>query len=139
VQNQILLSIGSDAAIIEARQVGRQLALELGFSATDGTLLATAISELARNILLYAKTGEILLRVIENDGRRGIGVIARDQGPGIPDVARALQGGYSTSGGLGLGLAGTRRVMDEFELSSVVGQGTTVTVTKWVGRRPRVH
>jgi serine/threonine-protein kinase RsbT len=138
VQNQILLSIGSDAAIIEARQVGRQLALELGFSATDGTLIATAISELARNILLYAKTGEILLRVIENDGRRGIGVIARDQGPGIPDVARALQGGYSTSGGLGLGLAGTRRVMDEFELSSVVGQGTTVTVTKWVGRRPSV-
>jgi serine/threonine-protein kinase RsbT len=138
VQNQILLSIGSDAAIIEARQGGRQLALELGFSATDGTLIATAISELARNILLYAKTGEILLRVIENDGRRGIGVIARDQGPGIPDVARALQGGYSTSGGLGLGLAGTRRVMDEFELSSVVGQGTTVTVTKWVGRRPSV-
>jgi serine/threonine-protein kinase RsbT len=80
VQNEIRVSIGYDTDLIEARQVGRQLALELGFSATDGTLIATAISELARNILLYAETGEILLRVIENNGRRGIVVIARDLG-----------------------------------------------------------
>jgi serine/threonine-protein kinase RsbT len=139
VKNEIRLSIGYDTDLIEARQVGRQLALELGFSATDGTLIATAISELARNILLYAKTGQILLRVIENNGRRGIVVVAQDDGPRIPDVARALQGGYSTAGGLGLGLAGTRRVMDEFELSSLVGQGTTVTATKWVRSRHSVH
>jgi serine/threonine-protein kinase RsbT len=132
VKNEIQVSIGTDTDVIEARQVGRSLAAGLGFSATEATMIVTAISELARNILLYAKSGEIILRAIENNGRRGIGVIARDNGPGIPDVARALQGGYSTSGGLGLGLAGSRRLMDEFEISSVVGQGTTITVKKWL-------
>jgi serine/threonine-protein kinase RsbT len=126
------VSVKAEADIVDARQVGRQLALELGFSATDRTLIATAISELARNILLYAKSGEILLSVIDHHGRRGIELVARDRGPGIADVTRALQGGYSTSGGLGLGLAGTRRLMDEFEISSVVGNGTTVTVKKWL-------
>jgi len=103
----------------------------VGFSATDATLIATAISELARNIVLYATRGEIALTAVENGGRPGVIVVARDKGPGIPDLRRATAGGYSTSGGLGLGLAGVRRLMDEFEIVSEVGTGTTVTARKW--------
>jgi serine/threonine-protein kinase RsbT len=121
----------SDLDIVTARQEGRALALLMGFSSTDATLVAASISELARNIILYAKRGEIALGVIEDGGRRGISVEARDEGPGIPDVRRALIGGYSTSGGLGLGLPGVRRLMDEFELTSEPGKGTTVRARKW--------
>jgi serine/threonine-protein kinase RsbT len=125
------VAIDSDQDIVLARQRGRTLAAELGFSAVDGTLIATAISELARNIVAYAKKGEIRLRVIHGSGRRGIEVVASDQGPGIADIRQALRDGFSTSGSLGLGLPGVRRLMDEFEVVSQPGQGTSVTVKKW--------
>lgn len=107
------------------------LASEAGFPSSDLTLIATAISELARNIVLYAEYGEVVIRLEEVSGRTGIVVVARDEGPGIPDVEHAMQDGYSTSGGLGLGLPGTKRLMDEFEIESEVGRGTVVTVKKW--------
>jgi serine/threonine-protein kinase RsbT len=124
--------IRSDADIVAARQQGRALAGQLGFTGSDLTVIATAISELGRNILTYAGSGEILLRPAHAGGKRGIVVIARDEGPGIPDVALAMQDGYTTSNSLGLGLPGTRRLVDEFEIDSVVGRGTTVTMKKWV-------
>jgi serine/threonine-protein kinase RsbT len=127
------VTITSETDIVKVRQQGRTLAAWLRFSATEATLIATAISELARNILLYAKTGEITLRPVEENDRRGILVIARDAGPGIPDVRRAITGGYSTSGGLGLGLCGVKRLVDEFDIDSRVGYGTTVTIKKWTG------
>jgi serine/threonine-protein kinase RsbT len=103
----------------------------LGLSTGDQALVATAISELARNIVDYAKRGEIILELAEHEARRGMVVIARDEGPGIPDVERAMQDGYSTGNGLGLGLPGVRRLMDEFEIVSQVGKGTTITAKKW--------
>jgi len=123
--------IRSDADIVVARQEGRILATVLGFSPTESTLIATAISELARNIIQYAKQGEILLEVVEERGKEGLVVVARDDGPGILDVRRALTSGYSTGGGLGLGLPGVRRLMDEFEITSELGEGTTVVIKKW--------
>lgn len=130
--NEIRVPVNSDTDIVEARRLGRILASKLGFSSSDLAMIATAISELARNIVVYARGGEIILKLVEDQSRRGIVVIAADRGPGIVDVARALQVGYSTSGSLGLGLPGTRRLMDEFEIASVIGKGTTVTVKKWV-------
>ena len=120
---------GSD--VVAARQKGRELASQCGFQSTDLAVVATAISELARNIVRYAIRGEIILRLVQNDGKKGIEVVANDDGPGIPDVGLAMQDGYSTSGGLGLGLPGTRRLMDDFEISSDYGKGTTVTVRRW--------
>lgn len=120
-----------------ARHRGRELAATLGFSSTDLTLLATAISELARNILQYAGRGEVVLRIADEGGRRGIVIEARDKGPGIPDIERVLQDGYSTSGSLGLGLPGARRLLDEFEIRSVPGKGTVVFGTKWARTHAR--
>jgi serine/threonine-protein kinase RsbT len=125
--------ITTDGDIVAAREMGRTLVSRLGFSATEITLVATAVSELARNIVLYAKSGEIVLRPLGDEERKGILVIARDQGPGIPDLQQALRGGYSTRGGAGLGLCGTRRLMDEFEIASTAGSGTTVAVKMWSG------
>ena len=124
--------IQSDADIVTARQQGRALAEQLGFQGSDLTVIATAISELGRNILMYAGSGEIRLAPAQSGGRRGIMVVAQDDGPGIRDIDQALQDGYSTSQSLGLGLPGTRRLMDDFQIDSVVGRGTTVTVKKWV-------
>jgi serine/threonine-protein kinase RsbT len=128
------IPIGSDLDIIRARQTGRNEASKLGFSSTDLTLLATAISELARNIVMYAREGEIVLQIVQNSEKQGIVVIARDHGPGIADVRQALQDGFSTSRSLGLGLPGVRRLVDEFEIESDVGKGTIVTVKKWMQR-----
>ena len=133
VENEICVSIATDQDVVVARQRGRAMALELGFSASDSTLLATAISELARNIVSYAGQGQILLRPVQNSGRPGVTVVARDEGPGIPSIEQALRDGYSTSGSLGLGLPGVRRLVDEFEIISEVGRGTTVTIRKWKG------
>lgn len=124
--------IKSDVDIVIARQAGRALGARASFSVRDLTLIATAISEVARNILMYAKQGEIILSTCEDGDRRTIVVVARDDGPGIPDITLALQDGYSTSRGLGLGLPGAKRLMDEFEIVSAVGQGTTITMKKWV-------
>ena len=132
VMEDSAMAVASDSDIVLARNQGRVVALRLGFRPTDATLIATAISELARNIVLYAKRGEIVLGRIERDGHQGIQVTARDEGPGIPDVGLAMQSGYSTSGSLGLGLPGVRRLMDEFEIHTAAGQGTTVTVKKWI-------
>jgi serine/threonine-protein kinase RsbT len=121
--------------VVTARAEGRSLASQIPFSATDLTLIATAISEVARNIVLYAQRGEVLLRLVREEGREGILVLARDQGPGIEDVALALQDHYSTGEGSGLGLPGARRLMDDFQLESQPGSGTTVTMHKWMPRR----
>lgn len=129
--SEIRIPIDVDADIVIARQRGRELAAELGFTVVELTLIATAISELARNILLYAKHGEIILCTVQNNDKPGIVVLARDDGPGIADLKQALQTGYSTSGSLGLGLPGVRRLMNEFEIQSEPGKGTTVTVKKW--------
>ena len=128
---QASVVVASDPDIVAARQRGRAMAQQLGFRATDATLIATAISELARNILLYARSGEIVISAIERGERRGLEVTARDEGPGITSVALAMQDGYSTSGRLGLGLPGVRRLMDEFDIRSDPGRGTMVTVKKW--------
>ena len=125
------MAINSDQDIVTARQRGRALASELGFSATDATLIATAISELSRNIVSYASRGEIVLRTIQGSTRQGIQIVASDEGPGIPDLQQALRDGFSTSGSLGLGLPGVRRLMDEFEITSKAGRGTIVMVKKW--------
>lgn len=127
----IQIPIFADSDIVLARQKARQLAGEIGFSVTELAVIATAVSELARNIVLYARHGEVVLRLVDQGERRGIVVAARDDGPGIPDLTKAMQSGYSTSGSLGLGLPGVKRLMDEFEIVSEVGKGTTVTAKKW--------
>ena len=129
--NGTRVPIHTDQDIVAARQRGRDLAQQIGFSYSSLTLIATAISELARNILLYAKQGELTVGVVEQNGTQGIAVEARDEGPGIPDVDRAMEIGYSTSGSLGLGLPGVKRLMDEFEIVSSAGGGTTVRAKKW--------
>jgi len=128
----ILVSIGSDVDIVLARQQGRTMAGTIGFGATDATLIAAAISELARNIVMYAQKGEVMLRSEETAHSKGILIVARDDGPGIPSIQDVLRDGYSTSGGLGLGLPGVKRLMDEFSIESEPRRGTTVTVKKWL-------
>ena len=125
------IPIQSDLDIVEARQQGRTMASQLGFTSSELTLVATAISELARNIVAYASRGEIALKLVNHSEKKGIVVIASDEGPGIRDVSLALQDGYSTSRSLGMGLPGVRRLMDEFEIETTLGQGTKVTVKKW--------
>jgi serine/threonine-protein kinase RsbT len=126
------IPIESDADVVTARQRAREIAAGLDLSSTDQTLLATAISEVARNITTYATRGEVLLSVVhDNGGRDGIRVVARDDGPGIEDVERALQDGYTSGGGLGLGLPGARRLVDEFDIETAPAAGTTVTLVKW--------
>jgi serine/threonine-protein kinase RsbT len=124
--------IEGEGDIVTARQKGRELAAARGLSMTEQTLVATAISEVARNIVVYARRGEVVLVALEDRGRRGVMVVARDDGPGIPNPDLALRDGYSTGSSLGMGLPGARRLMDEFELSSTVGKGTIVTMKKWV-------
>ncbi|MGZ8188991.1 MAG: ATP-binding protein [Methylosarcina sp.] len=128
----VQVPIRSDIDIVVVRQRARTLAKEMGFSASDLTLIATALSELARNIVEYARQGEITLARVKQANQRGLIIIAHDNGPGIADIERAMQDGYSTGKGLGLGLPGTKRLMDEFEITSSLGRGTTVRVAKWV-------
>jgi serine/threonine-protein kinase RsbT len=123
--------IAHDGDIVEVRRRGRELAQSIGFSGSELTIIATAISEIARNIVVYADHGEISLSIADHGGRRGILVVARDEGPGIPDIQSAMRDGYSTGNSLGLGLPGARRLMDDFEIMSTVGEGTTVTMRKW--------
>ena len=124
--------IKHEADIVTARQQGRALASQLGFSSIDQTLIATAISEVARNIIVHARRGEIILRTVQgNGGKPGIVIVAHDEGPGIPDITLAMQNGHSTINSLGLGLPGAKRMMDEFEIVSEVGKGTTIMMKKW--------
>jgi serine/threonine-protein kinase RsbT len=128
---ELRIPILSAEDILSARLKGRALAHRLGLTGSNQTIVATAISELARNILQYARRGEVLVGIVESNGRTGISVVARDDGPGIPNVDRALQIGFSTSGSLGMGLPGVRRLMDSFRIESRTGKGTTVMVRKW--------
>jgi serine/threonine-protein kinase RsbT len=114
-----------------ACEKGRALAAQAGLSSNDQIGVVIAVSEMGHNIIAHAGHGEIILSLVQRDGRRGVVIVASDEGPGIPDVGRALLDGYSTSGGLGMGLPGARRLMDEFEISSQVGKGTTVVMKKW--------
>jgi serine/threonine-protein kinase RsbT len=132
--DEVRIRIRTDGDIVSARQAARELASRLGFSGTDLTVIATAVSEVARNIVRFADTGEVVVELLERP-RPGVRVTARDTGPGIQDVEQALVEGYSTYHGLGLGLPGARRLMDEFAVESELGRGTTVTMTKWCGAR----
>lgn len=129
---EIRVSIESAEDIVTARQEGRALVQNLGFSTTQATLVATVISELARNIVLYAGTGEVILSKARNRQQIGIMIVARDEGPGIVDLKHALMSGYSTSGGLGLGLPGVKQIMDSFDIKSEPGRGTIVTTVMWL-------
>ena len=128
---EVVVDVNDSDDIVTARQVGHQLARELGFSLTDVTMIATAISEIARNITSYAGRGAITVGVHDREGRRALVVRADDEGPGIADVDRALEEGYSTGRGLGLGLPGARRLMDRLIVDSVPGRGTTIEMWKW--------
>jgi len=131
-EHDSVIAIESDADVVTARQRAREMAGELELTSTDQTLLATAISEVARNITTYAVRGEVALGIVrKDDGRRGIRVIASDEGPGIADLERAMQDGYTSGGGLGLGLPGARRLVDDFEIETAPGQGTKVTLVMW--------
>ena len=135
MEDEHRLQISSEHDILTARLRGRELAADVGFSGSDLTIVATAISEIARNIVEYAGRGEIVFTLVRDGRSRGIVVVARDEGPGIPDVALAMQDGYSTGKSLGLGLPGARRLMDEFDVQSEAGRGTTVTMKKWIQSR----
>ena len=134
MSDEVHIDVECDADIVPARARGRALASQLGFSRTDATLIATAISEVARNIVVHAGRGEIIVRRQDANNRYGVVVIARDSGPGIPDVAAAMEEGHGTKGGFGLGLPGARRIMDDFYIESAIGTWTTVTMTKWRAR-----
>ncbi|CDO04124.1 serine/threonine-protein kinase RsbT [Oceanobacillus picturae] len=129
---QSCVNIQKEWDIVGARQLGRDIARKIGFGTVDQARIATAISELARNIYLYAETGQICFEVIDNIDHRGITMVAIDNGPGIDDVSKVMEDGYSTSGGLGAGLPGVKRLMDEFDLQSEAGKGTRIKAVKWV-------
>jgi len=128
----MVIAVKVSGDIVTARQAGRELAAQLGFSLTDRTMISTAISEIARNITSYAGSGEIRLLVGDREGRQALVVQAEDQGPGIRDIARALDDGYSTGRGLGLGLPGAQRLMDRLIVDSAPGRGTLIEMWKWV-------
>lgn len=132
LENEMHIRIESDSDIVVAREKGRSIGKAVGFPSTDLTIIATAISEVARNILIFAKSGEIILGTSDQGERRCVTIIAEDKGPGIRDISLAMQDGFSTARGLGLGLPGTQRLMDEFRIMSSLGKGTTVTMKKWI-------
>lgn len=132
--DEVHVSISADPDIVTVRQAARELAVRAGFIGTDLTLLATAVSEVARNIVRFASHGEVTIELLERP-RPGIRIVARDTGPGIPDVDLAMEDGYSTYSGLGLGLPGARRLMDEFNIVSEADHGTTVSMTKWFDKK----
>jgi serine/threonine-protein kinase RsbT len=132
METETRVAIHSAVDIVTARQKGRALAMEMGFAGSELTLIATAISEVARNIVDHAECGEIILARIHQAHRRGLAIVARDDGPGIQDLRRAMQYGFSTGKGLGVGLPGAKWLMDEFGIDSKVGKGTTVTMKKWL-------
>jgi serine/threonine-protein kinase RsbT len=132
MESETRVAIRGATDIVEARQRGRALAADLGFDGSDLTVIATAISEIARNIVVHAKEGEVLVSPANHGSKRGILIVACDEGPGIADIERAMQYGYSTNSGLGVGLPGAKWLMDEFEIHSRVGKGTRITMRKWL-------
>jgi serine/threonine-protein kinase RsbT len=129
---EVRVRIASSADIVTARQCGRVLAERAGFSSSHLAVIATAIAEVATNIVDYAKEGEIVLRVVSAANRRGVHIIASDSGPGIADIGAAMRDGHCANARLSIGLSGSRRLMDEFDIASELGRGTTVTMTKWL-------
>jgi serine/threonine-protein kinase RsbT len=135
VADEIVVAINNPDDIVDARKAGHRLALDLGFSLTDVTMIATAISEVARNITSYAGHGAVRVAVADREGRQALIIRAEDEGPGIADVERAMEDGYSTGRGLGLGLPGARRLMDRLIVESELGRGTAIEMWKWVPAR----
>jgi serine/threonine-protein kinase RsbT len=135
MENESSIKIVSEWDIVAARQLGRNLAKELGFGTVDQARITTAISELARNIYLYAGKGEIRFELVNKFDKKGLKIIAVDHGPGIQDIRRAMEDGFSTSGGLGAGLPGVKRLMDDFDLITSLEEGTTIWVVKWLRER----
>jgi len=132
--DEIRVQITSESDIVAARQEGRALGSTLGFSSSELTVIATAISEIARNIVKYARDGQITFSLVGSVPRRGLMIVAEDNGPGIADISLALQDGYSTSKSLGVGLPGAKRLMDEFEIDTELGKGTVIKMIKWKNR-----
>ncbi|KSU58096.1 serine/threonine protein kinase [[Bacillus] enclensis] len=132
MDSQSCVKITNEWDIVAARQLGRNVAKELGFGTVDQARITTAISELARNIYLYAGHGQICIEKLFDGGKKGVRIIALDDGPGINDLRKVMEDGYSTSGGLGAGLPGVKRLMDEFNVESVPGEGTDIRATKWL-------
>jgi len=129
--DEVRVAVSADPDIVSARQAARNVAADVGLPSTELTVLATAVSEIARNIVRFAGLGEMIVEQVEDHHRRGVRIVARDAGPGIMDLERAMEDGYSTSKGLGLGLPGAKRLMDEFDVVTKPDRGTTVTMTKW--------
>lgn len=131
-ETQPCVEVHTEWDIVNARQLGRQLAKDLGFGTVDQARITTAVSELARNIYLYAPGGRICIEAIEHLDRMGLKMVAKDNGPGIEDISKAMEDGYTTSGGLGAGLPGVRRLMDEFTIHSATDEGTEIITRKWL-------
>lgn len=132
---QSCVKIINEWDIVAARQLGRKISKEIGFGTGDQARITTAISELARNIFLYAGRGEICIEKVNESGKQGMIIVAKDKGPGIVDIRKVMQDGYTTSGGLGAGLPGVKRLMDSFDIESSIegdSKGTVITTTKWV-------
>ncbi|RFU67382.1 anti-sigma regulatory factor [Peribacillus saganii] len=129
---QSCVKIINEWDIVAARQLGRNVAKELGFGSVDQARITTAISELARNIYLYAGQGKVCIEKVYEGNKAGLKIIATDEGPGIQDIRKVMEDGYTTSGGLGAGLPGVKRLMDEFDIDSVPGKGTDIKATKWL-------
>jgi len=125
------LTVTTNDAVVNVRQTVREFAVDVKLSLVDQTKLITAASELARNMVVYGGGGTVLLEQVENDGHQGVRATFEDQGPGIPDVALAMRDGYTSGGGLGLGLGGAKRLVQDFELRTEVGKGTTIVITRW--------
>lgn len=132
IAREARVRIRSLADIVVARQQGRALASLVGFSSSNLTMIATAISEVTRNIVEYAGEGEVAITLINESHKRGVKIVASDEGPGIADLTAVMRDGFSTGQGLGIGLPGARRLMDEFEISSEIARGTTITMKKWL-------
>jgi serine/threonine-protein kinase RsbT len=126
-----VISIQSDLDIVTARSAARDMAKTLGFGSIDQARIATAVSELARNIFLYAESGQVTTRQVERNRRKGIEIEFQDKGPGISNIDQVMKDGYTTSRGMGMGLPGAKRLMDDFEITSTVGVGTTIICRKW--------
>jgi serine/threonine-protein kinase RsbT len=124
--------VAKEEDVVGARVRAKAMAEALGFGNMDQTRIATAVSELARNSFQYAGKGSVTMRGVDKNGRRGMEVVVEDNGPGIKNLERAMEGGHSTSGGLGLGLSGSRKLMDEFDIKTGDGKGTVITITKWL-------
>ncbi|MCR2822633.1 anti-sigma regulatory factor [Lederbergia panacisoli] len=129
---QSCVKIINEWDIVAVRQLGRNVAKELGFGTVDQARITTAISELARNIFLYAGQGEVCIVKEQQNGKNGLKIIAKDNGPGIADIRRVMEDGYTTSGGLGAGLPGVKRLMDEFDIQSNLNEGTEIIAVKWL-------